>query len=53
MERIRVQGRSLEGRNIQPGTPQSLPGAVFIAADVGGSWRMPPQAEFMASASAG
>ena len=53
LERVRVQGRSLEGRNIQPGIPQPLARAVFIAADVGGFGRMSPQAEFMAGASAG
>src|SRR5229473_2274110 len=53
LERVRVQGRSLEGRNIQPGIPQPLARAVFIAADVGGFWRMSPQAESMAGASAG
>src|SRR6266550_9507738 len=51
--RIRVQGKSLEARNIQPGIPQPLARAVFVAADVGRFGRMSPQAEFMAGASAG
>src|SRR6202795_3477679 len=53
LERVRVQGRSLEGRNIQPATRQPLARAVFIAPDVGGSGRMSPKAESMAGASAG
>src|SRR5713101_650042 len=51
--RVRMQGKSPEERNLQPGIPQPLARTVLIAADVGRFWRMPSQSEFMAGASAG